>query len=165
MAEMKRSTRHSKIIGNLGEHIICNWLSRSGFEALLVDHTGIDILACNQDTKKRYGITVKSRTRVEQKENDSLFIFQDVENDRKKLRTACESFACDQWIAVYVETSCGADIYLTSVDNYDRRYANPNAKTQSWLMSDKQKRKYEEDSRVKHIKVAFELTHWDTPWE
>lgn len=42
-----KSTRHQKIIGNFGENIICNWLSRSGFEVTVVDHTGIDIVAYN----------------------------------------------------------------------------------------------------------------------
>lgn len=40
-----KSTRHQKIIGDLGEYMICNWLSRSGFEVTLADHTGLDIIA------------------------------------------------------------------------------------------------------------------------
>jgi len=46
---IEKSTRHSKIIGNFGEQFMANWLSRSGFEVVLVDHTGIDIIAFNNE--------------------------------------------------------------------------------------------------------------------
>jgi hypothetical protein len=38
--EIDKSSRHSKIIGEFGEPFLCNWLSRSGFEVAVVDHTG-----------------------------------------------------------------------------------------------------------------------------
>jgi len=44
---IEKSTRHQKIIGAFGEHFLCNWLSRSGFEVSIVDHTGIDLIAYN----------------------------------------------------------------------------------------------------------------------
>jgi hypothetical protein len=44
-----KSSRHQKIIGNLGEDLLCNWLSRSGFEVTVVDHTGIDVVAYVKD--------------------------------------------------------------------------------------------------------------------
>lgn len=40
---IKKSTRHQHIIGKYGEYLVCNWLSRSGFEVGIVDHTGIDM--------------------------------------------------------------------------------------------------------------------------
>ena len=42
--EIIKTSRHQKIIGDFGELLVWNWLSRSGFEVALVDHTGIDIL-------------------------------------------------------------------------------------------------------------------------
>lgn len=45
MSDIYKSTRHQKIFGDFGEHIVCNWLSRSGFEETIADHTGIDIIA------------------------------------------------------------------------------------------------------------------------
>ena len=39
---VEKSSRHQQIIGDFGEVIICNWLSRSGFEVTIVDHTGIE---------------------------------------------------------------------------------------------------------------------------
>lgn len=36
--EIRKGSRHQKVIGDFGENLICNWLSRSGFEVVLVDH-------------------------------------------------------------------------------------------------------------------------------
>jgi hypothetical protein len=73
---MEKSSRHAKIIGTFGELLICNWLSRSGFEVCLVDHTGIDLLAARKVTGDRMGITVKSRTRVAGTEGESVNLFR-----------------------------------------------------------------------------------------
>ena len=88
--EIIKSSRHQKIIGNFGENLICNWLSRSGFEVTLVDHTGIDVVAYNPSTKQRLGITVKSRTRDIGKEEESVNIlsYQKAKSDREKLLDA-----------------------------------------------------------------------------
>ncbi len=44
--EIDKSSRHSKIIGAFGEAFLSNWLSRSGFEVTIVDHTGLDVAYC-----------------------------------------------------------------------------------------------------------------------
>ena len=59
---MMKSTRHSKIIGDFGELFVCDTHSKSGFEVLRVDHTGLDVSAYNVVNVRRLGITVKSRT-------------------------------------------------------------------------------------------------------
>jgi len=59
-----KSSRHSKVIGEFGERMICSWLSRSGFEVALVNHVGLDIIAYHPETQDRLGITVKARTRA-----------------------------------------------------------------------------------------------------
>jgi hypothetical protein len=73
--DIVKSSRHQKIIGNFGESLICNWLSRSGFEVAIVDHTGIDIVAYDPATRQRLGITVKSRTRTAGKEDQSVNLY------------------------------------------------------------------------------------------
>lgn len=161
--EIIKSTRHQKIIGDFGENIICNWLSRSGFEVTLVDHTGIDIIAYNPHTKQRFGITVKSRTRNVGKEETkvNIFSYQKGKNDRQKLLDACEAFACEPWIAVYVETSDSADVYLTSLKNYDEEYRGKEGKAiDVWKMGNKDKEQYEKDTEVKHIKIEFRASNW-----
>lgn len=165
-----KGTRHQKIIGNFGENLICNWLSRSGFEVTIVDHTGIDIIAYNPSTKQRLGITVKARTRSREKEEESVYILyypkakddrQKAKDDRQKLLDACEAFACEPWIAVYVETTNFADIYLTSLTNYDEKYRGKGKAADSWKMGKKQKEQYVKDPDVKHIRIEFHATNWD----
>jgi len=58
--EIDKSTRHAKIVGDFGEQLVCNWLSRSGWEVVLVDHTGIDLIAYHKQTGKRIGISNKN---------------------------------------------------------------------------------------------------------
>jgi hypothetical protein len=90
-----KSTRHSKIIGEFGELAFCNWLSRSGFEVTVVDHTGIDVIAYREG--KRLGITVKSRTRTPGKEKDgvTIFSYQKGKNECEAAKAACNAFACE----------------------------------------------------------------------
>lgn len=161
--EIIKSTRHQKIIGNFGENMICNWLSRSGFEVAIVDHTGIDIIAYNKISKERLGITVKSRTRTRGKETDSvnIFYYQKGKNDRKKVEDACSAFGCIPWIGVYVETTSDADVYLTNLEHYLKKYQGERKKAiDDWKMTDKHREEYEKDSYVKHIKIEFNQKNW-----
>jgi Holliday junction resolvase-like predicted endonuclease len=162
--EIIKSSRHQKIIGDFGENLICNWLSRSGFEVTVVDHTGIDIVAYNPSTKQRLGITVKSRTRNIGTEETSvnIFSYRKAKNDRQKLLDACKVFACEPWIAVYVETSGSSDVYLTSLKNYDEKYRGREGKAiEGWKMWKRDKARYEEDPDVKHIRIEFHAKNWD----
>jgi Holliday junction resolvase len=162
--KISKSSRHQKIIGNFGEQLICNMLSRTGFEVTIVDHTGIDIIAYNPKTKRRFGITVKSRTRNIGKEKTkvNIFSYQKRKNDRQKLLNACNAFSCEPWIAVYVETSEFADVYLTSLKNYDDKYRGRVGKAiDDWGMGTKNKEGYERDHNVKHIRIEFHATNWD----
>ena len=160
--DITKSTRHQKIIGNFGENIICNWLSRSGFEVVLVDHTGVDIVAYNPSTNERLGITVKSRTRNPGTEHSSvnLLSYQKGKNDREKILKACSAFACKPWIAVYVETTHEADVYLTSLENYDRNYRSPGKAIDDWKMGPKDRKRYASDCEVRHIHLSFDAKSW-----
>ncbi|MEM2934820.1 MAG: hypothetical protein QXF32_00435 [Candidatus Thermoplasmatota archaeon] len=157
--EITKSSRHQKIIGDFGENLICNWLSRSGFEVTRVDHTGLDVIAYNPSTKKRIGITVKSRTRNVGKEEDEVNVFKKGKkgkDDRQKLLDACKYFACEPWIAIYVETLEYADLYLTSLENYDKKYSGKN----NWKMEEKYKEQYEKDPNIKHVRIQFDGNGW-----
>jgi len=162
--EIIKGSRHQKIIGDFGENLICNWLSRSGFEVAPVDHTGIDIVAYNPLTEQRLGITVKSRTRDSGKEENSvnIFSYQRAKSDRQKLLEACEAFACEPWIAIYVETSEYADVYLTSLRTFDDQYRSERARAiDTWKMTEKYRERYKENPNVKHIRIEFHATNWD----
>ncbi len=161
--DIAKSSRHSKLIGEFGEAFLSNWLSHSRFEVTIVDHTGLDIIAYHQKTKRRLGITVKSRTRDSGKEAVSVNILSNQKDstDRAKLLAACEAFACEAWLAVYVESSESADLYLTSLKHYDEKYrpSKPRA-IDTWNMGNKEKSAYAADPNVWHIHVAFSVTNW-----
>jgi Holliday junction resolvase-like predicted endonuclease len=160
IVDIEKSSRHQKIIGNLGEHLVCNWLSRSGFEVAIVDHTGIDLIAYDPKSKQRMGITVKSRTR-DRRERESVNVFNNRKNDREKVRTVCEAFGCEPWIAVYVETRNLADLFMTTLTNYDTKYRTGEGKAiDDWKMSPSWTKAYDEDSKVMHMRMRFESAHW-----
>lgn len=73
--KIDKGTRHTKILGDFGESLLSNWLSRSGFEVVFVDHTGIDLIAYHRSTGQRFGITVKSRVRESGKDYEPVNIF------------------------------------------------------------------------------------------
>jgi hypothetical protein len=94
---IEKSTRHQHIIGKFGEYLLVNWLSRTGFEVSLVDHTGLDVVAYNPKTERRLGITIKSRTRNIGTETIqvNLLSYREGKNDREKLLNACKAFGCE----------------------------------------------------------------------
>jgi len=162
--EIIKSTRHQKIIGDFGEALLCNWFSRPGFEVTIVDHTGIDIVAYNPKTRQRLGVSVKSRTRQKGKEAVpvNLFSYRKGKNDRQKVLNACNAFACEAWIAMYVESSDFADLYLLTLEHYDLKYrGNPDRAIDTWKMGDKYKKIYECDPNLKHIHMAFYKESWE----
>ena len=69
-----KCTRHSKIAGDYGEHLILYELSRQGYECARVDHTGIDIIARHPSKSQVMGISVKTRTRGPKTRRDTLNI-------------------------------------------------------------------------------------------
>lgn len=158
-ANIQKSSRHQKIIGDFGENLICNWLSRSGLEVSIVDHTGIDIIAYNPKNEMRIGITVKSRTRNVGTENTSVNLLR--EDDRQKLYDACKYFGCEPWIAIYVETRDYADLFLLSLENYDRKYRSDKKRViDSWKMGEKKIEQYRKDKDVNQIRLTFSPFNW-----
>jgi len=161
--DIEKSTRHSKIVGNFGEQFVANWLSRSGWEVALVDHTGIDIVAFDsKNPDKRIGITVKSRTRDAGTENSPVYILKKNNGDRKKVMATCKGFACEPWVAVYVETDNKSDLYLTSLAHYDMAYRGTCAKaTDDWKMTDTDQHKYKSDPEVHHLHNEITESNWN----
>ncbi len=97
---MVKSSRHSKVSGQFGEIFVAYLLSKYGFEVAQVDHTGLDILAFSPESKRRLGISVKSRTRDRKSANSSInFPLEDV----KRLEKACEAFSAEPFVAAVVD--------------------------------------------------------------
>ena len=128
----------------------------------MVDHTGIDIIAYHRKSGKRIGITVKSRTRAAGTEKDTVNIFKTKKDDRRKVLQACEYFACEPWIAIYVEKIDSADLFLTSLKNYDEKYQlNVDKVIEDWKMGEKYLQKYALDSNIHYLRLKVESHNWD----
>jgi hypothetical protein len=55
---------------------------------------------------------------------------------------ACKAFACDPWIAIYVETQNNPDLFLTSLKNFDEKYRGEKPlAVETWKMGDYNKKK------------------------
>jgi len=109
-----KSSRHSKIAGDFGESLLLYWLSKMGFEIALVDHTGIDLVAYNKQTTQRYGISVKTRTRLEGTENEGIYVDP---SDINKVDEACKSFACIPYFGFVIDRSSKVEVILISKEN------------------------------------------------
>jgi hypothetical protein len=160
MISIDKSSRHTRIVHHFGENLVCNWLSRSGFEVSIVDHTGMDVIAYNPRTGQKLGITVKSRTRSPGTETESVYLLREAKSDRQKLLDACTAFGCDPWVAVYVECENRADLFLTSLANYDKRYKVRGKAIDGWAMTEKHTTEYAADREVKHIRIEFKDENW-----
>jgi hypothetical protein len=152
---IEKSSRHPKIIGEFGEHQICNLLSRSGLEVARVDHTGMDVLASDLKTGKRLGITVRSRTRMSGREGNAVTLFRPKEG-RGALLEACKAFKAEPWLAIYIETEKGADLYLTSLEHYDKQYEG----SSNWKMGKQMRDKYQGDPGVDHVSIELHAPRW-----
>ena len=157
---ISKSSRHAKLIGDYGEALICNWLSRSAFEIVVVDHTGIDLVAYHRPSKRRLGISVKSRTRVSGTEEGAVYLFRETKNDRQKVLDACLAFGCEPWIAMYIESESDAHLFLTSLENYDQKYRKQGKVVDAWSMRRADREKYEHDPEVRHIHIQFSDNNW-----
>jgi hypothetical protein len=161
--DIRKSTRHQAIVGVFGEYLVANWLSRSGFEVSRVDHTGIDLVAYSPSLGRRFGVSVKSRTRSVGTEATSVTLFRAAQHDRDRVVDACHAFGCEPWIAVYVETANYGDLYLTSLEHFDRLYKSSSVTAQdTWKMGRKHLRAYDADKELLHIRIDFSAIHWWT---
>ena len=162
--EFKKGPRHNEIIGECGKHILLNWLSRSGVEGCMVDHPGLDVIAYHPAMKQRLGITVKSRTRTAGAENSSvnLMSYSKGKDDRQKLLDACKAFSCEPYLAIYIETSDSSDLFLTSLENYDKKYRSKEWKTlDDWKMGETFFLQYDNDDEVRHVHMIFDRNNWE----
>ena len=112
--KIDKSSRHSKIAGNFGETLFLYWLSKKGYEIALVDHTGIDLIAYEKKTGRRFGISVKTRTRISGTENEGLYVKP---TDIDKVKNACIHFACEPYFRIVVDRANKIDAILVSMDD------------------------------------------------
>lgn len=154
--KISKSSRHQKITGDFGEALTLYWLSKYGFECALVDHTGIDIIARNPHTKEIMGISVKSRTRTEGKEQEYVTL---PNSHLEKVETACKAFGCVPYFAVVVDAGDTIRGFLTPMSHLLQIF--PQGKTTSgWKMKPAYLKQYDQDPEVKTFEFKTKTTHW-----
>ncbi len=106
--ELNKSLRHSKIAGDFGEYFVMYWLNKRGFEVILVDYVGIDLIATNKHTNISYGISVKTRTRptIEKANLPFMVKTQQVE----LIKTACKYFKCEPAFGIVCDKDRNGEI-------------------------------------------------------
>jgi len=154
--KIKKSTRHSKIAGNFGENIVIYWLSKYGFECALVDHTGIDIIAKNPHTQEVMGISVKSRTRSEGGEGESVTI---PNKNLNKANAACKAFGCIPYFAIVVDAGDIIRVYILSMAHLLKIHPKGN-RSSEWKMGREYINKYFKDEQIKSFVSKTEIMNW-----
>ena len=142
--KISKSTRHAKITGDFGETLVLYWLSNYGFECARVDHTGIDIIARNPHTQEIMGISVKSRSRTEGKEDDYVSIPND---NFAKAEAACAAFGCVPYFAIVVDAGDRIRGFILPMAHLLAMF--PKGKAASgWKMTERYLRRYAGDSQI-----------------
>jgi len=98
---LNKCSRFHKISGDFGEMLFLYWLGKNGFEPAFIDHTGIDLLAFHKETKRRFGISIKTRTRDplnRESETVNLNI-----GEIPKIKKACNDFVAEPYVGVVVD--------------------------------------------------------------
>lgn len=111
---MNKSSRHSKIAGDFGELVMLYWLSKRGFECARVDHVGIDLIARRPQSDEVLGITVKTRSRTEQRRDASAQIVS--RSDEAKVRGACAAYHCVPYAGIVIDQGSHVRGYLISLE-------------------------------------------------
>jgi Holliday junction resolvase-like predicted endonuclease len=144
MSEIEKSRRHNKICGDFGEQTILYMLSKSGFECVHADYTGIDIIATKGT--ERIGVSVKCRTRTNEKNNKSNL---SIENDNfKKIDDACKEFDVIPYIGLVLDTTSRLYIFVMTKEHFLK--ISPMGKScSSWKMTTKSIESYMNDPNIK----------------
>ena len=108
------------------------------------------------------GIKLKSNQRTKRAENGQVTLFDHTRkiDDRDKLLDACKGFNAEPWIAVYVETETYAELFLTSLENYDKRYNKKSKNLDVWLLSLSSRLVYEDDPCIKYVRIDYSGRNW-----
>jgi hypothetical protein len=154
---VKKSTRHAKITGDFAEGLVLYWLSKYGYECARVDHTGIDLIAHKPDGPEVLGISVKSRSRYEGTERESVNLPPD---GFGKARRACEAFGCVPYYAIAVD---GADIircFLVSLAHLEEIAGGSVDMMRYWQMSERCLAAYRADPFVQGFELRTAACSW-----
>ena len=154
--KISKSTRHAKITGDFSEALVLYWLSKYGFECTRIDHTGIDIIARNPHTQEIMGISVKSRSRTEGKEDGYLTIPND---NFAKAEAACAAFGCVPYFSIVVDAGDRIRVFILPMAHLLAMF--PKRKLASgWKMTERYLRRYAADSQIQMFEFRTTTTKW-----
>lgn len=112
--ELDKGDRFAKIAGDFGESLFLYWLSKYGFEAASIDHTGIDLLAYHKASKERFGISVKTRTRKTGTENEAVNLKK---SEIQKIYDSSAYFSAIPSVGIVLDRAGGIDCLLLTLDD------------------------------------------------
>ena len=131
--------RHSRIAGDFGEALVLYWLSRSGYEVCRLDHTGIDLLAYHRKTRRRLGISVKSRTRLPGTERGAVYVRA---KEFPRIAAACRAYAAEPFLGVVLDRVGKIEMHLMSLATAKRVNRRRRGKTLYFKVGSLQIRRY-----------------------
>jgi len=153
--ESAASSRHKKIVGDFGEHLILYWLSKHGYECARIDHVGIDLIAVHPNSGERLGVSVKSRNK-----KTSVNVIEN-HGDLDKIRSACKAFGCEPYVAVVVDVDENRENkmygFLTSLEYFLEKHPS---NTKAWSISAKMLKSYRTDPEVKMFECDYQNIRW-----
>ncbi len=120
--EKIRSERHNKISGDFGEHFVCYWLSKRNFQPVLIDYTGIDIVAYNNNLEERWGISVKTRTRTSDKNQQEAVTIR--LRELPLILQACEFFNAKPYFGIVSDGDIQNQISIHIISLEDMKRIN-----------------------------------------
>lgn len=133
---------HAAESGEYGEALIRLELSRAGWPLVLPCRgVSIDILAV-APSGRRIGISVKCRDRGTRNPTESTYIFREKPGKRSandeiaRFREICRLLDAEPWIAIVTITLEFCYSHLTSLANYEKKYASK-AHNKAWNMTPK----------------------------
>lgn len=144
---------HAAESGEYGEAVIRLELSRAGWLLVLPCRgVAIDILAV-APSGRRIGISVKCRDRWSRKPTESTSIFREKPGKRSandevaRFCAICGLLAAEPWIGVVTITPAFCYSHLTSLKNYEEKYAS-NSRNKLWNNTPKWLARYAADPSV-----------------
>jgi Holliday junction resolvase-like predicted endonuclease len=152
-----KGTNHAKIAGDFGEAIVLYWLSKHGFEAARINHTGIDLIATRRGTTERMGISVKARTRMRVTRKSDVLIPLD---HFEKIENSCREFGLKPYLSLVIEEGDFIRVYIMPLSCAKKHGVTK--KAYRWYMSEELRMKYAKESAIMRFDLKIDQGNWWT---
>jgi hypothetical protein len=153
----KKSSGHSKIVGDFAEALVLYWLSKYGYECARIDHTGIDLIARLPAVPHIMGISVKCRDRYDHYERASITLPPD---GFVKARKACHDFSCAPYYAIVVDAASVVRCFVLSLDHLESVAGGTPGTKRYWRMGSKDISRYDADPLIQGFVLQTASCSW-----